>query len=72
MNDTEKIILLGGGMIALSIILSSYIIADRVSKSLDEKNFWEGSDIPQVASDVHAVTEPLGQLGQLLSDWTRA
>ncbi|OWL95021.1 hypothetical protein CBQ26_13280 [Deinococcus indicus] len=69
MNKTEQTVLIGSGLVALAILAGSVIIAEKLSRSLEDKNFWAGSNIPQVAGDVHAVT---GSLNQLVTSWTRA
>jgi len=55
--------------VALAILAGSVIIAERLSRSLDEKNFWAGSNIPEVAGDVRNVTQPIAQI---IGAWTRA
>lgn len=76
MNKDQKTTLLSAGILALAILAGSAIIAERVSRSLDEKNLWAGSNIPQVASDVHNVTSGVSQavtgLTQIVDAWTRA
>lgn len=76
MNKTERTILVSAGIVGLAVVLGSIIIADRLSRSLDEKDFWAGSNIPQVAGDVHNVTTGISQgaqaIGGLIGSWTRA
>ncbi|MVN89360.1 hypothetical protein GO986_21735 [Deinococcus sp. HMF7620] len=69
MNKTVQTVLLGSGLVALAILAGSVIIAQKLSRSLDEKNFWAGSNIPEVASDVRGVTQPIAAV---LNRWTRA
>lgn len=69
MNKTEQTVLIGSGLVALAILAGSVIIAERLSRSLDEKNFWAGSNIPEVAGDVRQVTQPISQI---IGTWTRA
>ncbi|MFC3834732.1 MULTISPECIES: hypothetical protein [Deinococcus] len=75
MNKTERTILVSAGIVGLAVILGSVIIADKLSRSLDEKDFWAGSNIPQVAGDVHNVTSGVSQgiaaVNQVISGWTR-
>lgn len=76
MNKEHQVTLIGSAVIALAILSGSVIIAEKLSRSLDEKDFWAGSNIPQVAGDVHNITTGLGQavggIGLLFNGWTRA
>lgn len=72
MNETQQTVLIGSAMIAAAVLAGSYIIAHKLSTSLDEKNFWEGSNIPAVAQDVHNVTDGLSQFVGGIQKWTRA
>ncbi|WP_157445287.1 hypothetical protein [Deinococcus actinosclerus] len=69
MNKTEQTVLIGSGLVALAILAGSVIIAERLSRSLDEKNFWAGSNIPEVFQDVQEITNPLSKIAE---SWTRA
>lgn len=72
MNEQQQTVLIGAGIIALAVLAGSVIIADKLSRSLDEKNFWEGSNIPAVAQDVHTVTGGISQIVGSIGGWTRA
>lgn len=72
MNEQQKTVLMGAGIIALAVIAGSFIIADKLSRSLEEKNLWAGSNIPDVAQDVHNVTGGLSQIITNIGGWTRA
>lgn len=66
MNETEKTILLSTLIVAAAILGGAQIIASRVGRSLDEKNLWAGSNIPQIASDVQKVT---GAVSGIFDGW---
>ena len=72
MKCEEKAILMGSGLIALAILASGVIISNRLARSLDEKNFWEGSGVPAISRDVQSLTQPLARISDNLAQWTRA
>ena len=69
MNQTEKTVLVGAGLVALAILGGSTILALQVRKSLRDLDLWKDSGIPAVANDVHNVTSGVGNL---IQSWTRA
>ncbi|THF88455.1 hypothetical protein E7T09_04420 [Deinococcus sp. KSM4-11] len=75
MNKTEKAILVSAGIVGLAVIAGSFVIAEKLSRSLDEKDFWKGSNIPAVANDVHNVTNGVSQgiaaVNTAITSWTR-
>ena len=69
MNKTEQTVIVGAGIVALAVVLGSVIIAERLSKALDDKNFWAGREIPGLIGDVRNITTPISTA---VTGWTRA
>lgn len=66
---TEEAIIAGSAIIALAIVIGGVIISERLTRAVEEKNLWEGSNIPQVLGDVRGITQ---SANTTLNSWIRA